>query len=107
MKPGITQLCLSRIDLEADLQHAKATGYEAIELVFSDAGQPSIDASAGELADVKAACERYDLELCSILPTRQDSGSLLSPVTAERDKRITIVQRGLEIAEALGAGSSG
>ena len=102
MKPGITQLCLSRIDLEADLQHAKATGYEAIELVFSEAGQPSIDASAGELADVKAACERYGLELCSILPTRQDAGSLLSPVAAERDKRATIVQRGLEIAEALG-----
>jgi len=102
MKPGITQICMPRQDLETDLQHAQATGYEAIELVFSDMGEPSIDASASELAKVKAACERHGLELCSIVPTREDAGSMLSPLKSERDKRIAILQRGLEIAEALG-----
>ena len=38
MKPGITQLCLARQDLEADLSKARNLGYEAIELVFSDNG---------------------------------------------------------------------
>ena len=40
MKPGITQLCLSRQDLEEDLSKARSLGYEAIELVFSDDGSP-------------------------------------------------------------------
>ena len=44
MKPGITQLCLSRQDLEADLSKARNLGYEAIELVFSDEGSPNLDA---------------------------------------------------------------
>jgi hexulose-6-phosphate isomerase len=102
MKPGITQLCLSRKDLEADLQYARDTGYEAIELVFSDSGEPSIDASSRELADIKAACGRHGLELCSILPTRRDAGSLLSPDPSERRKRVRILERGLDIAAALG-----
>ncbi|HCQ03716.1 MAG TPA: xylulose 5-phosphate 3-epimerase, partial [Candidatus Latescibacteria bacterium] len=38
MKPGITQLCLPRQDLEEDLKYTRAAGYEAIELVFSDEG---------------------------------------------------------------------
>ena len=101
MKPGITQLCLPKQDLEANLQYAKHTGYEAIELVFSDTGEPSIDASAEELAAVKAACGRYGLEISSIIATRQDAGSMLSPDTAERNKRIAILARGLEIAEGL------
>lgn len=102
MKPGITQICMPRQDLETDLQHAQDTGYEAIELVFSDTGEPSINASVSELAGVKAACERHGLELCSIVPTREDAGSMLSPLKSKRDKRIAILQRGLEIAEALG-----
>jgi hypothetical protein len=42
MKPGITQLCLSRQDLEEDLKYTRDAGYEAIELVFSDIGSPYI-----------------------------------------------------------------
>lgn len=101
MKPGITQLCLPRQDLAADLKFTKDAGYEAIELVFSDEGAPSIDASAAELAAVKSACEAHQLEICSILPTRKDAGSLLSPAVSDWEKRIEILNRGLEIAEAL------
>ena len=101
MKPGITQLCLSRKDLEEDLKYTREAGYEAIELVFSDAGSPSIDASAAELAAVKTACADHQLEICSILPTRKSAGSLLSPTVQDWEKRIEILQRGLEIAEAL------
>lgn len=101
MKPGITQLCLHRQDLEEDLKYTRAAGYEAIELVFSDEGSPSIDASAAELSAVKTACADHQLEICSILPTRKDAGSFLSPSGRDWEKRIEILQRGLEIAEAL------
>lgn len=101
MKPGITQICLPRTNLEAVLRHTRDTGYEAIELVFSDAGEPSIDASPAELRAVKDACARYGLDICSIVPTRQDAGSLLSPDAGEREKRARILRRGLEIAEML------
>ncbi|MBI4551504.1 MAG: sugar phosphate isomerase/epimerase [Candidatus Latescibacteria bacterium] len=102
MKAGITQLCLARADLETDLQLTKARGYDAIELVFSDTGHPSIDAAPAELDAIKSACQRLGLDICSILPTRRDAGSLLSSVAAERSKRIAILRRGLEIAERLG-----
>ncbi|MBT5873921.1 MAG: sugar phosphate isomerase/epimerase [Candidatus Latescibacteria bacterium] len=102
MKPGITQICLPRRNLYADLDFARDTGYEAIELVFSDEGEPSIDASADELAQVKSACDSRGLEIVSIRPLRQDGGSLLSPDAAERDKLVNILSRGLEIAESLG-----
>lgn len=101
MKPGITQICMPRKGLEADLQHAVSTGYEAIELVFSDSGEPSIDASASELSAIKAACGRHGIEICSIVPTRRDAGSMLSPKASEREKRVAVLRRGLEIAETL------
>ena len=102
MKPGITQICLPRTNLEADLDYAHNTGYEAIELVFSDVGEPSIDASDRELAEVKAACDQRGLEICAILPTRKDAGSMLSPDASERNKRLRILERGLEVAHTLG-----
>ena len=102
MKPGITQLCLPRKNFSADLKQARDCGYEAIELVFSDSAEPSIDATPAELRDVKAACDAAKLEICSLIATREDSGSLLSPKESEREKRAVILKRGLEIAEALG-----
>ena len=102
MKPGITQLCLARQDLEADLSKARTLGYEAIELVFSDQGSPNIDASTSEIAAVGEACRNHGLELCSMIAIRGDAGSLLSPSAEERAKRVAILKRGFEIAEILG-----
>ncbi len=102
MKPGITQLCLGRQDLEEDLFRARSLGYEAIELVFSDEGSPNIDASTSEIAAVADACRRHGLDLCSMIAIRKDAGSLLSPFAAERAKRVAILERGFEIAEILG-----
>jgi len=101
MKPGITQLCLNRQDLEEDLSRASKLGYEAIELVFSDEGSPGIDASSSELAAVGKACKDHGLELCSLIAIRKDPGSLLSSSARERAKRVAILQRGLEIGEYL------
>ena len=102
MKPGITQLCLPRKSLSTDLAQARACGYEAIELVFSDTAEPSIDSSAAQLREVKSACASAGLEICSLIATREDSGSLLAASESEREKRAVILRRGLEIAEALG-----
>ena len=102
MKPGITQLCLKRESLEADLQRAKDLGYEAIEILFSDQGQPSIDGTKDQVLAVRKACDKLGLELSSILATRQEQGSLLSPQASEREKRLTVIRRGLEIAQILG-----
>jgi len=102
MKPGVTQLCLSKENLEADLRQAGECGYEAVELVFGDTGAPSIDAPDSELEDIRATCDAVGIEVPSILAKRTDFGSLLSPDPAEREKRLAIVRRGLEIAERLG-----
>ena len=102
MTPGITQLCLGRQDLEEDLSRARNLGYEAIELVFSDEGSPNIDASTSEIAAVGDACRRHGLDLCSMIAIRKDAGTLLSQSAAERAKRVTILERGFEIAEVLG-----
>ncbi|MCW8133177.1 MAG: sugar phosphate isomerase/epimerase [Planctomycetota bacterium] len=102
MKPGITQLCLKRQNLDEDLRRTKELGYEAIELVFGEDGQPGIDATAQDLQQVKKACGALGLEICSLIATRKDAGSLLSPKKEEREKRVAILRRGLEIASALG-----
>jgi len=102
VKVGITQLCLNRKSLEADLQQAKSCGYEAIELFFNDSGVPSIDASTAEIKVIRKACDSAGLEICSMLAFRADQGSLLSPKPDEREKRMAVLRRGLEIAEILG-----
>ena len=102
MKPGITQLCLGRRNLEEDLSKARSLGYEAIELVFSDEGAPNIDASTSEIAAAGDACRDHGLELCSMIATRRDAGSLLSPSEVERAKHQASLRRGFEIAEILG-----
>tara|TARA_B100000029_G_scaffold516652_1_gene632300 strand:+ start:39455 stop:40246 length:792 start_codon:yes stop_codon:yes gene_type:complete len=101
MKPGITQLCLSRQNLNHDLSKARNMGYEAIELVFSDEGFPNIDAPLSEITSIKDACLANNLELSSMIAIRQDPGSLLSPDLDERNKRVAILKRGFEIAEIL------
>jgi len=102
MKPGITQLCLKRQNLDEDLRRAKELGYAAIELVFSDEGQPSLDGSKEEILGVRKACDMLGLDICSILAIRKDAGSLLSPRKEEREKRVAVLRRGLEVAELIG-----
>ena len=102
MHPGITQLCLARKNLQDDLKQTKDCGYTAIELAFSDDSVPSIDSSPAELREIRKACDSAELSICSIIATRKDSGSLLSPRESERAKRVAVLSRGLEIAESLG-----
>lgn len=102
MIPGITQLCLKRESLEQDLALAASCGYRAIELVFKDEGQPHIDAGAKELDAVRKACEKAGVAVSSVIATRKDGGSLLSPDAAQREKRAAVLRRALEIAQALG-----
>jgi len=102
MKPGITQMCLGRKDLQADLKTAKDCGYEAIELFFDDKGVPNIDASAAELKAIRKACDDAGLDLTSTLAFRNDMGSTLSPIAAEREKREAVIRRNIDIAAAVG-----
>ncbi|HYF50117.1 MAG TPA: sugar phosphate isomerase/epimerase family protein [Planctomycetota bacterium] len=102
MKPGITQLCLARKDFEADINQAKSCGYEAIELFFNDTGVPSTNASTAEIQGFRKACDKVGLEICSIVVFKEDQGSLLSAKAGEREKRMGVIRRGLEIAEILG-----
>jgi L-ribulose-5-phosphate 3-epimerase len=103
MKPGITQLCLPRKNLAEDLRQTKDCGYEAIELVFSDADTVlPLTLSTKEIQDVRKACDAAGLEICSIIATGKDSGSLLDADPGEREKRMAVLRRGLEVAEILG-----
>jgi L-ribulose-5-phosphate 3-epimerase len=91
VKPGITQLCLARQNFETDINQAKSCGYEAIELFFNDTGVPSTDASTAEIQGYRKACDKAGLEICS-----------MSAKADEREKRVGVIRRGLEIAEILG-----
>ena len=102
MKIGVTQIILSKLALDEILQLCRDAGYEALELVFSEGGDPDIDMSDDEIRQVRKRCEEAGIEVGSSIARYADRGNLLSldPEAQEQGRRSLV--RSVEIAHVLG-----
>ena len=102
MKIGVTQIILSKLSLDETLQLCQDAGYEALELVFSEGGDPDVNMSDDEIRGVRATCDAAGVEVSSSIARYADRGSLLSPDAALREQGKRSLARSVEIANVLG-----
>ena len=102
MKIGVTQIILGKLSLDEALQLCQDAGYEAIELVFSEGGDPDINMSDDEIRAVKKKCDDAGIEVGSALARYAERGSLLSRDAEEREAGRKSLVRAVEIANVLG-----
>ncbi len=102
MKIGVTQIILGKLTLDDTLNLCRDAGYEAIELVFREGGDPDIHMSASEVKAVGQKCKAAGVEIGSVIANYADRGSLLSRNREEHEKQKRCVARSLEIGNLLG-----
>ncbi len=102
MKIGVTQIILGKMSLEDTLALCREAGYECVELVFREGGDPDVNMSASELKAVGQKCKAAGVEIGSVIANYADRGSLLSRNPDDREKQKRCVVRSLEIAGLLG-----
>ena len=103
MKIGLTQITArNEFSFPETLQVCREAGYEAIELLFEEGGDPDIGMSADEIRAVGRACREAGVEIASLLAWYKERGNLISPDPRERARRERETVRALEIAEILG-----
>jgi len=104
VKIGVTQIILGDYSLDKIVQLCREAGYNIVELVFTEGGEPDINASPGELEEIKGKFQEAGIAITSILGRYADSGNLLSRDPQERAKGKRALLRTIEIAGALGTG---
>jgi hexulose-6-phosphate isomerase len=102
MKIGVTQIILSKWSLDDILEMCQDAGYEALELVFSEGGDPDINMSDDEIRGVKKKCDDAGIEIGSCMSGYAERGSLVSMDSAEREKGMKSLKRSVHIANVLG-----
>ena len=102
MKIGVTQIILSKLSLDEILQLCQDAGYEALELVFSEGGDPDVNMSDSEIRGVRRKCDDAGIEVSSSIGRYAERGGLLSPDSALREQGKKTLVRSVEIAQVLG-----
>jgi L-ribulose-5-phosphate 3-epimerase len=102
MKIGVTQIILSKWSLDDILELCQDAGYEALELVFSEGGDPEIDMSDEEILGVKKKCDDAGIEIGSCLAWYAERGSLVSLDKTEQEKGMKSLRRAVDISNVLG-----
>ncbi len=102
MKIGVTQIILGKYSLDEVLQLCQDAGYEAVELVFSEGGDPDINMSDDEIRGVRRKCDDAGIEVGSSLARYAERGSLLDPDSAVREQGRRSLVRSVEVANVLG-----
>ncbi len=105
MKIGVTQIILGRLSLDETLELCGTAGYEALELVFSDGGDPDVNMSDDEIRTVRGKCDAAGLEIGSSIAQYQDRGNFLSLNSGDREQGVRCLARSIEIAHVLGIDS--
>ncbi|MBS12421.1 MAG: hypothetical protein CME19_12550 [Gemmatimonadetes bacterium] len=102
MKVGITQIILKDTPLADILQLCVDAEYEAVELVFSEGGDPEVDMSDDEIRGVRKQCDEAGIEIGSSIAWYAERGCFLSADKAEREHGKKCLRRSIEIAHVLG-----
>ena len=102
MKIGVTQIILGRLSLDETLELCGVAGYESLELVFGEGGDPDVDMSEDEIRAVRRKCDAAGLEIGSSMAQYADRGNFLSLNMSDREQGVRCLVRSIEIAHVLG-----
>ena len=103
MKIGITQICFPKDEpLKDILEFSKDAGYEVVETRLTDDGDIRMDSSDADLKAVRQMADDLGLELTSMVPGVSNQGSFTSPEADQRELKLEVISRMLEVCETMG-----
>ena len=103
MKTAISIWSFSGKTVKESMALAKRAGYDGIELSLNETGETSLDAAPGEWAGIRAYSEEIGLPVHSVASGLYWSYPFTSGDKAMREKGVSIAEKQLEMAKALGA----
>ena len=106
MKIGVTQVILPGLKLDEILDLCRDAGYQALELVFGEGGEPEVGMTPTEVKAVGKRCRDAGVEIGSVIAHYADRGNLLSRNPEDREQGKRSLARSLEIAEILGVNAT-
>ena len=106
MKIGVTQVILPGLKLDEILDLCREAGYQALELVFGEGGEPEVGMTPTEVKAVGKRCRDAGVEIGSVIAHYADRGNLLSRNPEDREQGKRSLARSLEIAEILGVNAT-
>ncbi len=104
MKVGLSCIITPREwSLDETIRNALDAGYEALELVYRDGWEVTLDASEADLAAAAQRCRDAGLEPVSVCPQLgADAPNLTHPDPAVREKSIDTFKRIIDATAAMG-----
>ena len=105
MKKAISIWSFTNMPVKESMALAKEIGYDGIELSLDETGPTGLDATPESLADIKAYADTIGLALPSVATGLYWAHPFTSDDEAVREKAISIAEKQLEMAKALGADS--
>lgn len=105
MKIGITQIILRKYSLDEIIALCQRAGYEIIELVFSEGGDPDVNMSDADLKALRARLDAAGIEVTSVIAHYKEQGNFLDPSPQAQELRMRSLVRSIEIAGAMGVGA--
>lgn len=83
-------------------RQSRNAGFEAIEIRLHTEGEVTLRSTAEDIRRVRAAADAYRLQIASLWALTPSSPSLASPDPAVRAAALARVEKGIELAPALG-----
>ena len=101
MKPGISQLIMSKVSTQEFMTTAADAGYEVVELAVRKEGELTPDTPAADRQNIVQMAADRGLEIASVVLSNR-SGNLLAG-GADGETAMTETIAGLEVAKDVGA----
>ena len=103
MKKAISIWAFKNPDVKANMSLAKKAGYDGIELALEENGPTGMSSTPQDWADIKKHADDLNLPIHSVATGLLWGSPPTSDDEAVREKAITIVEKQLDMAKALGA----
>lgn len=100
---------LRNMSLEDSLKNTKKIGYDAIEISFHQNHIHPLSVTNEEIYKVRSFCEKEGLKIAAIAAGADNllsevafEPSLINPVVSEREKRMDLIKKSMDITQKMG-----
>jgi len=103
MKKSISGWCFPGKTIKEMMDETKSAGFDGIELTLEETGETGMEASPEKWTEIRAYAEKIGLAIPSVATGLLWHYPLTSDCEQTREKGIKVVEKQLEMAQALGA----
>src|SRR5690606_24642589 len=88
VKIGVSQFILKNYSLDRVIELCQTAGYDIVELVFNEGGDPDTCLGPDELRQLSLRLQEAGIEVTSVIADYKEKGNLLSPEVAQQEAKM-------------------